>query len=102
MNGKRCEVRDKQAFVRAYLQRSFQPTEGSAIPYTALTGLGVLMFFRQKNESLANKSKLLSKRQLTLVPTVNESGSSFRFPFPKFVLDLHLPSKILFTPLIKS
>jgi len=35
------------------------------------------MFFRQKNERLANKSKLLSKRQLALVPTVNESGSSF-------------------------
>ena len=49
------------------------------------------MFFRQKNESLANKSKLLSKRQLALVLTVNESGSSFRFTIPKFNLDLHLP-----------
>ena len=51
------------------------------------------MFFRQKNESLANKSKLLSKRQLALVLTVNESGSSFRFTISKFNLDLHLPYK---------
>ncbi len=50
------------------------------------------MVFRQKNESLASKSKLLSKRQLALVLTVNESGSSFRFTIPKFNLDLHLPS----------
>ena len=52
--------------------------------YRTLTkGLGVLMLFRQKNESLASKSKLLSKRQLALVPTANESVSSFRFTFPQ-------------------
>ena len=61
-------VRDKQTFVRAYSQRSFQPTEVSAIPYTAHPWL------------------------IGAVLTANESVSSFRFTFPKFVLDLHLPS----------
>ncbi len=47
------------------------------------------MVFRQKNESFANKSKLLSKRLLALILTVNESGSSFRFTISKFNLVLH-------------
>ena len=55
--------------------------------------LEVLLFFPHGKWELSRpKRNFLASDSLRRVLTANESVSSFRFTFPKFVLDLHLPS----------